>query len=85
MKLANWAIKEVTVAYKYRGVERRNSRIKVRSGLKLEMEKSMLSMMELLSMWRITRKIIYLENMTIDAQKKMKRYLQGNAVTEFPL
>jgi len=74
-KLGN---KKVTVAYKYQGAERRNSRVKVKSGLRLEMEKSMLSMMELLSMQSITQKIIYLENMTIDAQKKMKRYLQGN-------
>lgn len=72
MKLANWGRKELTVAYKYKGVERRNSRIKVRRGLKLEAEKSMLSTMELLSMQRITRKITYLENITIDAQKKMK-------------
>lgn len=56
MKLANLGIKEVTVAYKYQGVKRRNSRIKVRNGLKVEMEKSMLSMMELLSMQRNTRK-----------------------------
>lgn len=55
--------------------------IKVRSSPHLEMEKSTLSMIELLSMQRITRKIIYLENTTIDAQKKMKRYLQGNRVT----
>lgn len=45
------------------------------------MEKSVLSMMEILSMQGITWKIIYLENMTIDAQKKMKTYLQGNIVT----
>lgn len=74
----------MTVAYKYQGVERRNSRIKVRSSLKVEMEKSMLNMMKLLSLQRITREIIYLENISIDAQKKMNRYLQENAVTEFP-
>lgn len=40
--------------------------------------------MKLLSVQRITRKIIYLENISIDAQKKINRYLQENAVTEFP-
>lgn len=47
MELADWGMKEVAVAYKYKGLERRNSRIKVRSSLKLEMEKSMPSVKEL--------------------------------------